>query len=92
MTRAEEIYNEEKDAKEMVKETKNVYNYYINEHVDYEVLVNIQVYADGTRFCEVEDELLTIYDAAGDVRDQFNVTLPSKYALESLERAQEDDV
>lgn len=78
--------------KELVNETRTTYNTLINEYVDYEVLVHIRVFDDGSRICEVEDELLNLYDDEGTMVEQFSVTLPSKYVQDALERAEDQDV
>jgi hypothetical protein len=87
-----ELHGETGDDREIYAQTKTSYNTLINEHVDYEVIVDIRVLSDGTRICEVEDELLLVYDDAGNIHDSFSVSLPSKYVQEALERAEDEDV
>lgn len=75
--------------KEIYHQTVQPYNFLINDHVDYEVLVEIRLFTDGTRICEVQDELLKVFDDEGTMKDEFSVTLPSKYVKEALEKAED---
>lgn len=75
--------------KKIYHQTVERYNTLINDHVDYEVLVEIRLFTDGTRICEVQDELLNLYDDEGTMTEQFSVTLPSKYVNEALQKAEE---
>lgn len=77
------------EEKEIYKQTVEDYGFTINEFVDYRVLVEIRIFMDGSRICEVEDELLTLYNEDGDIVQDFSVTLPSKYVQEALEKAED---
>jgi hypothetical protein len=69
-----ELHGETGEQKELYAETHTSFSFYINEHVDYDVLVHIRVFTDGTRICEIEDEILNQYDDNGTLEYQFSVS------------------
>ena len=87
-----ELHGETGEEKEIYAQTITSYNTWINDHVDYEVLVEIRIFTDGTRICEIHDQVLLVYDDEGNIHNSFSVTLPSKYVKEALTKAEEEDV
>jgi hypothetical protein len=69
---------------DLIRETTDSYAFYVNEHLDYEVLFNIRVFANGEVICEIEDQLLNIFDDEGTLIRQFSVKLPSKYVQDAV--------
>lgn len=87
-----DLHGETGEDKELISQMRTTYSTFVNDYVDYEVLVYIRIFRDGTRLCEVEDEMLNLYDDEGTLVNQFSVTLPSKYVKDALERAELEDV
>lgn len=82
-------YDEEPE-KELYHEVKQYpFNFLINEHVDYEVLMHIRIFMDGTRICEIEGQTVNIFNDEGDIVDSIECYLPEKYKEEALKMAEE---
>lgn len=62
---------------------------YVNEHVDYQVLVEIINYMDGTSNYEIVEQTLNVLDDDSELIDSFDVILPAKYREEALEKAED---
>lgn len=87
-----ELHCEHGDEKELYAETRTTFSEFIDDHVDYEVMIHIRVFTDGTRICEVEDEWLNHYDDEGTMRHQFRLDLPPQYINKFLQKAEDYDV
>jgi hypothetical protein len=77
------------DGKEVVDSTVYEYGHIVNEHVDYEILVDLKRYSDGTISAEILDQLLVILDDEGTKVNSFEVVLPKQYIEDALKEARE---
>lgn len=65
------------------------FTYFVNEYVDYEILLRICYCNDGQRIVELEDETIKIFDEDGVCRDSFTVTMPKSVKDKALEYGNE---
>jgi hypothetical protein len=84
-----ELHCETEEPKDVWLKDVYRHNIWINDNVDYEVLVEVIQYIDGGETFEVIDETLLVYDDDGNLMDSFIVTLPSKYVDDALQKAEE---
>jgi hypothetical protein len=87
------MYEESNEVeKELYHEVRDYpFNFLINDNVDYEVLMHIRIFTDGTRICEIEGETVNIFDDEGNIVDSIECYLPEKYKKEALIMAEEYD-
>lgn len=60
---------------------------FINEHVDYNIVCDIDIYTDGSREIEIIYEYMTLYDDNGNVGSMLQCKLPKKDRDEMIDTA-----
>ena len=81
---------DEEPEKELYHEVEQYpFTFFINDHVDYQVLMHIRIFMDGTRTCEIEGQTVNVFNNEGDIEDSIECYLPEKYKEEALKMAEE---
>lgn len=77
--------------KEIVSSWVEEVGFEVNEYNDLVVLVDIRIFDDNTRICEVLDEMVRIYDDELNVIHEYGVALEPKFIQQALEKCEELD-
>ena len=80
-----------------IQEDKEIYNstksypftFLVNECVDYQVLLDITRYMDGSRDVEVVGQHVCIFNEDGDIVDTLECSLPISFIEEALLNAED---
>lgn len=75
--------------KEVRAKKTDTVNWFVDDNLDYEILIESTLYMDGSFDHEVLDQYIIHLDDEGNIQNSVPAVLPEKYRREAIEQMEE---